>query len=232
MDFQSKGRPLTAPGLLAACSSLGVAAPAVWAVLAVETSAFGFFADRRPQILFERHVFHARTKGRFDATNPDLSNALPGGYAHGVAEYPRLEVALTLDHDAALQSTSWGIGQVMGFNFAGAGFGSVDEFVTAMVRDEDTQLLAMSRFIAAKGLDKALHDRNWASFARGYNGKDFKKNDYDTRLAAAFAKYSVAQPDLSVRFVPMAKRRTRAPRPKHTFDARPDTTDFRDRKSR
>jgi peptidoglycan hydrolase-like protein with peptidoglycan-binding domain len=68
-----------------------------------------------------------------------------------------------------------------------------------MVKDEDSQLLAMANFIKGNGLDGALRRQNWTSFARGYNGKDFKKNEYDTRLAAAHAKYKTILPDLGLR---------------------------------
>lgn len=199
MNFQSQGRPLSDEGLDQVCSALAVAAPQVWAVLAVETHGFGFLQDRRPQILFERHIFHKLTNGRYDAGNIDISNGKAGGYTGDAGEYARLEKALRLDREAALQSASWGIGQVMGFNYALAGFASVDAMVTDMMKDENAQLLAMANFIAGSNLAGALQRQDWVSFARGYNGPDFKKNEYDTRLAAAHAKYQIILPDLVLR---------------------------------
>ena len=199
MDFQGQGRPLSDEGMDQVNETLGVAEPEVWAVLTVETRGFGFLENRRPQILFERHVFHRLSEGDFDAGNEDISNAKPGGYVGGPGEYARLEKALGLDQEAALKSASWGIGQVMGFNHEVAGFATVEAMVTAMVKDEDAQLLAMAGFIKGNGLDGALRRQNWASFARKYNGRDFKKNEYDTRLAAAHAKYKTILPDLSLR---------------------------------
>ena len=56
---------------------------ALWAVFEVETAGitqgFGFRADKRPQVLFERHKFRAYTNGRFDSVAPDLSGS-QGGY--------------------------------------------------------------------------------------------------------------------------------------------------------
>jgi hypothetical protein len=199
MNFQNQGRPLSDEGMDQICSILGVFEPEVWAVLTVETRGFGFLQDRRPQILFERHIFHDRTNGRHDSGNVDISNAKAGGYIGGVGEYARLEKAMTLNRDAALESTSWGIGQVMGFNFKVAGFATIDDMVTSMVMDENEQLLAMANFIKGNNLASALQHQNWVSFARGYNGKDFKKNEYDTRLAAAHAKYKTILPDLALR---------------------------------
>ena len=185
MNFQGQGRPLSDEGMDQVNETLGVAEPEVWAVLTVETRGFGFLENRRPQILFERHWFRRLTEGDFDAGNEDISNPKPGGYVGGPGEYARLEKALGLDQEAALKSASWGIGQVMGFNHEVAGFATVQAMVTAMVKDEDAQLLAMAGFIKGNGLDGALRRQNWASFARKYNGRDFKKNEYDTRLAAA-----------------------------------------------
>lgn len=199
MKFESQGRPLSDDGMDRICRTLGVAEPEVWAILTVETRGFGFLRNRRPQILFERHIFHRLTNGRHDAGNRDISNAMPGGYIGGVAEYDRLEKAMTLDRGVALQSASWGIGQVMGMNFQVAGFASVEEMVKQMVRNEDAQLLAMANFIRGNHLDAALQRRNWVSFARGYNGPAFKVNEYDTRLAAAHAKCSALLPDLTLR---------------------------------
>jgi hypothetical protein len=181
------------------CDNLGVSGPEVWAVLTVETRGFGFLQDRRPQILFERHIFHSRTGGKHDAGNPDISNAKRGGYAGGPGEYPRLEKAIKLDRQAALQSASWGIGQVMGFNFEVAGYATVDAMVEGMVKDENAQLLAMSNFIKGNKLAGALQRHDWAAFANGYNGASFKENQYDTKLAAAHAKYQTGLPNLALR---------------------------------
>jgi hypothetical protein len=110
-----------------------------------------------------------------------------------------LEKAMALDQEAALESASWGLAQVMGFNFQVAGFTSVASMVQQMVLDEDAQLLGMAHFIQSNNLVGALQRANWVAFARGYNGPDFKRNEYDTRLAAAHAKYKQILPDLSLR---------------------------------
>ncbi|QHG64382.1 N-acetylmuramidase domain-containing protein [Pseudomonas putida] len=198
MSFQGKGSPLSDEGMNEVCDSLGVSESEIWAVLTVETRGFGFLSDRRPQILFERHVFHRLTQGLYDG-NPDISRSKAGGYVGGAGEYARLETAMQLDKTAALQSASWGIGQVMGFNFKVAGFTSTDKLVAAMVKDENSQLQAMAHFIMGNNLAGALQRNNWVSFARSYNDADFKRNEYDTRLAAAHAKFKVTLPDLNLR---------------------------------
>jgi hypothetical protein len=71
--------------------------------------------------------------------------------------------------------------------------------VTAMIADESSQLVAMTKFITGTHLDTALRSRNWQGFAKGYNGKEFKKNRYDERLEEAHGKYVTTLPDLTLR---------------------------------
>jgi hypothetical protein len=202
MEFAGNALPLSQAGLDRISGLLGVGAAEIWTVVAVETRGCGFLADRRPRILFERHVFHRRTNGAHDATDPSISNAVAGGYLGGALEYERLQRAMRLDRDAALKSTSWGLGQVMGFNAMMAGYVSVDLMVQEMVDREDAQLTAMANFLKARNLDAHLANHDWAQFASGYNGADFKRNQYDTRLASAFRGFSLGPlPDLSVRQV-------------------------------
>lgn len=200
-DFSGRGNPLTQEGLRSAASSLGVNLPALWAVMTVETSGCGFLPDRRPKILFERHIFHQRTKGVFDAKAPDISNSKPRGYGKGGPfQYERLNRAIALNRTAALQSASWGLGQVMGFNAASAGYADVEAMVAAMSQTEDAHVLAMAHFIAEHGLAGDLKKEDWAGFASGYNGKGFEKHQYDQKLKTAFARYSVGPlPNLDVR---------------------------------
>ncbi len=197
--FKGAGRPLSEAGFDRVCQFLGVGQAEVWSVLKVETKGFGFLEDRRPLILYERHIFHRRTQGRFDAGNGDISNASSGGYIGGTSEYPRLEKAMILDRTAAFMSASWGIGQVMGFNHEVAGHATVEAMVAAMVQDEEAQLLGMAGFIKGNRLDRALREHDWAGFARGYNGSAFAKNRYDEKLRDAFAGYSRKLPSISLR---------------------------------
>ncbi len=204
MEFQGTGAPATREGILAVLDMLNVKLPQLLAVVTVETSGCGCLADRRPAILFERHIFSKQTDGKFDAANPDISNRVPGGYSHGTAEYDRLAKAAQLDRTAALKSASWGLGQVMGFNYDKAGYGSVDDMVQKNMNSEDEQLMAMAKFLKASGLDRPLAAQDWTSFARGYNGPEFARNLYDAKLAAAFQRYQHPPlPDLTVRTAQM-----------------------------
>lgn len=204
MNFAGKGLPLDEPGINRILEDLRIDRATLWAVLSVETQGFGFLPDRRPQILFERHVFYRMTDGEFAVSYPDLCNPAAGGYAGGAGEYARLERAMALNREAALKSTSWGIAQIMGFNHAAAGLATVDELVAAMVEGENLQLQAMAGFIKNGHLDKALQARDWRSFACGYNGSGYEKNQYHTRLELAHASAAVKAPDLVLRTAQVA----------------------------
>src|SRR5215510_12708813 len=106
--FVGKAAPLTQDGFDKVLHQLDVNSASVWTLLTVETSGFGFLADRRPKILYERHIFHQRTNGRYSATSPDISSSVSGGYGRGTTEYGRLARAIKLDRRAALESASWG----------------------------------------------------------------------------------------------------------------------------
>lgn len=188
-EFTGNPAPLVDADFERAAKAIGCTVAAVRAVNDVESRG-GFFADARPKILFERHIFHRQTGGRFDASHPGISNASPGGYIGGPAEYDRLAEAIACDRAAALKSASWGAFQIMGFNHKLAGFADVESFVAAMVSGQGAQLDAFVKFIRNSGLDDELIRKDWAGFARGYNGTDYAKNKYDTKLAAAFALHN------------------------------------------
>jgi hypothetical protein len=199
-DFVGAATPISPAGFDQATLLLGSGAAEIWTVLEVETKGFGYLADRRPAILFERHIFHKLTNGDFDQQAPEISSSMPGGYLGGAGEYDRLLAAVALDRHAALSSASWGIGQIMGENFAAAGFHSVEDMVAAMVQSEDLQLAAMARFVCSAGLSKPLAAHDWAAFARGYNGPSFAKNQYDILLARHFQMFAAGPlPDIQVR---------------------------------
>ncbi len=196
--FSGASTPLSLEGFNAAIDLIGVKAAELWALISVETSGCGFFDDRRPQILYERHIFYRLTQGRFPVS--DINSPTAGGYAGGAAEYDRLNRAIALDLNAAIQSASWGIGQVMGENFRAAGFDDPASMVTAVVGGEDAQILTVCRFLAANGLDRPLRNHDWAGFARGYNGPSYAKYSYDEKLLQNYQKYSAGSlPDLTVR---------------------------------
>ena len=192
-QFKADPAPLREHDYNRAAARLRCPVAAVCAVAAIESAGRGFLPDRRPKILFERHVFHRETAGRYDAAHPRISDPAPGGYLGGAREYDRLEEALGLDRKAALRSASWGKFQIMGFNHALAGEPDLERFVARMVSGEPAQLDCFVAFIEARGLAGALRDCDWPAFARGYNGPGFARGGYDRRLARAYTRFATRE---------------------------------------
>jgi len=178
-----------------AAATLGVDVATVRAVTEVEARGRGFLDSGEPVILFERHVFHRLTSGLYSARHPDISNATPGGYGPESQQHARLQKAAALDREMALQSASWGLFQIMGFNHAAAGHPTLQGFINAMYRSEGAHLDAFVGFVRSEpAMHRALKARNWAEFARRYNGPAYAANHYDTRLAAAYARHNTGRP--------------------------------------
>ena len=174
-----------------AAQKLGCEIAAVKAVAEVESGPHGGFLESGdPVILFERHKFHKYTNGKYDATNPGISDAKAGGYGPVSAQHGRYQEAAALDEDAARKSCSWGRFQVMGFHWQALGYPSIKDFVDAMYVSEGNHLDAFVRFVQTNGLAPHLQRKNWAAFARGYNGENYRINKYDDKLAAAYRKHS------------------------------------------
>lgn len=187
-----------------AAARLGVAPAALRAFVEVEAGGDGFLADGRPKILFERHVFYKRlvsAKGQSFADSvyqkfPDICNPKSGGYstganaeARGVKEHDRLGRAADIDRETALESASWGAGQVMGYHWKTCKYPTLQAFINDAYK-EAGQLEIMVRFLEANpAIVGAMKRKDWAAVARGYNGPSYADNKYDTKLAAAYKKW-------------------------------------------
>ena len=189
---------LTEDDYARAAKALNVEVAAIKAVAEVEAAGAGFLPDGRPSILYEAHIFHKHTGGKHAAakdrrgislSSPSWNRALYG--ATGAAQHNRYEDARALNADAANKACSWGTFQILGENHKDCGFDSSQEFVDAMwTGGASAHLDAFVKFIQANKLDGALRAKNWAAFARGYNGPGYAQNAYDKKMAAAYARWS------------------------------------------
>lgn len=177
---------------------LGCDEAAIRAIDEVESGGSGFLPDGKLKCLFEGHIFHRYTKGKFSASNPDISYpswttkfyTKGSVQQRGDGEIARLQRAMKLDKKAALMSASYGRFQVMGFNFAVCGYKDVEKFFEDMQADETRHLEAFINYVIHNRLDDELIAQDWAKFARGYNGPEYKKNAYDTKLLRAYNKWA------------------------------------------
>lgn len=166
----------------------------------VEGNHDGFFTDGRPVILFERHKFYKAITDKLGAvkaealaiSDPDICNSVAGGYVGGMKEYDRLNRAIVIDRTCAHASASWGMFQLMGFNFKTCGYDTLEQFITDMYTSEDLQLTAAITFIKNNpALLKAIKNKDFVGIAQNYNGRSEADHtpSYHEKLALAEAKY-------------------------------------------
>jgi hypothetical protein len=150
----------------------------------------GFLPDGRVRLLFERHILWRRLRERgldplpFAKARPDLCGEVwdPGRYPYGGGAHQWERVAAViawgdvhLDRaesyaKAAWEASSWGLLQVLGENYAAAGFPDVTRFKAAMEESEAAQLRAALNLMARNGALGCLQRRDYVGFARIWNG--------------------------------------------------------------
>ena len=194
--MEEVSKKLTTEQIKQQAASLGIEVAALRAVIEIECKGSGFNDDGTPVILFERHVMRQRLllhkkkaiADVMEVKRPDLCSKTSGGYGLYSVQHQKLADAAKFDRFSALESCSWGIGQVMGYHWYSLGYASIQDFVNAMYKDEASQLEAMCRYIKMNNLVNALKNKDWKAFALGYNGKEYAKNNYDVKLANAYKK--------------------------------------------
>lgn len=178
---------------------LGCDPAALKAVQMVESGGrMGFLESGRPQILFEGQIFYRQLKDKFGVEKANqVSSSHPNicyptwnksKYLGGENEWKRLEEARSIDEYCANMSASWGMFQVMGFNYHLCGCKSLGEFVTKMSTSQQEQMNLASVFLEKSGCLSPLRSKNWALFAKKYNGPGYAQNKYDIKLAKAYEK--------------------------------------------
>jgi hypothetical protein len=183
---------LTREDFIDDAAKIGCSVAAIMAVAEVESRGGGFDPEGFPKTLFEGHWFYKLTKGKYAESHPHLCYPKWTRQFYGKTwqeEKARLAEAMTLDRTAAMQSASWGMFQVMGFNHAICGHKTVQSFVNAMCKNENAQMDCFTSYVISNGLSDELIDLRWDDFAYRYNGPEYKKNDYAGKLARAYAKH-------------------------------------------
>lgn len=123
----------------------------------------------------------------------NICNTERGGYLGDGAEWGRLNSAMKFDIEAACQSASYGAYQIMGFNCVYCGYKNAHDMMDDLAHSESKQLLAMVAFVKSQpAMLACLKRADWAGFAEKYNGQDFAKNSYDTKLAKGEEKWRSA----------------------------------------
>lgn len=179
---------------------LGIEPALLKAVQIVEAAGGdGFLSDGRPQILFEGHIMYKEFHKKFPDRDLDylckrFSTVFypkwdKSKYFGGLGEYKRLKLAKEIDEECALKATSWGMFQIMGFNHNLCGCKDVFDFVHKMSESHEKQLELMYYFMNNSGCLKELKEKDWAGFAKKYNGPGYAQNAYDQKLRNAYENF-------------------------------------------
>lgn len=186
-------KTLTEQDFKEAAYKLGCEVAAIKAVAEVESKGSGFNPDGSVVTLFEGHWFYKLTKEPYSKTHPHLSYKKWTKAFYGKnwqSRKARLLEAMSLNREAAIMSASWGKFQIMGFHWQKLGYESVEDFYCKMNESEGAQLDAFVRYVQVFGLADELQRKDWAGFALGYNGVQYNVNRYDSKIAAAYKKFS------------------------------------------
>lgn len=177
---------VTDANIAAIATRLGCTIKQLRAVATVESGGGAFDNKGRPKILFEHHLFHRLTDGKFSVCS--FSNPKGGGYSED--SWQKLTEAACKDASAAFASASWGKFQVLGAHWKALGYPSSIDMAFSTVTSEAAHYDMLARFIEHNGLKPALsklstNPEDNRAFARSYNGPAYTNFSYHEKLARA-----------------------------------------------
>lgn len=189
-DAKSRYTTLSDADFKKVANELGVEVAAIKAVVLIEagTKMEGFWAPGVPVVNFDNSMY--KIYGKKGASKGNPNEKVPAGLkGYALQEWTQLVNARKKNVDGANMGAFWGMFQIGGFNYKRCGCASVAEFVKRMSDSEFEQLELFAEFIVNSGMLSDLKSKNWASFARKYNGSGYAKKGYHTKMANAYAKF-------------------------------------------
>ncbi len=194
-DSATRYTELTEADFKLVAEELGVELAAIKAVVLIEAGVQmkGFWAPGVPVVNFDKTMF-TRFRAKATSSGGAKGETVPKGLSgYGLKEWTQLINARKVNVDAANMGTFWGMFQIGGFNYKRCGCDTVDEFVRRMAESELAQLELFAAFIIKGDMLDDLKKKNWAGFARKYNGAGYAKRGYHTKMAAAYKKFKAAE---------------------------------------
>lgn len=170
---------------------IAVEPEALAAFIEIESGGKGFNTDGKLIIQFEPVWFRRKApyapSGLWSLNKVDVQSK----------EWQAFNDAYKHDSNAAMESTSIGLGQVMGFHYKRLGYKTVGAMWDDAKRGEDRQIFQMAEFIRTDNrLISALKNKNWHLVATYYNGagymniaKKYGREPYNISMEKAFKKY-------------------------------------------
>lgn len=164
---------------------------AIAAFIEVETGGRGFSEDGKIIIQFEPAWFKRKApfapSGLWSLNKVDRQSE----------EWKAFNDAFAKNKNAALEATSIGLGQIMGFHYARLGYASVGEMWDDAKKGIERQIWQVLKFISTDPhLMNAIKTHDWHTVAVLYNGAGYKelaskygREPYNISLEKAYLKY-------------------------------------------
>lgn len=168
---------------------IGISPSVAAGIIQVESAGEGFAPDGRILIRFEACTFQKiwgeknreEFSNHFQCNTPNdgfrFSAAMPFTEYHGDQnkEWKVFDLARALDEDSAIQSTSLGVGQMMGFNHREVGYASAKDMFHDMSQSIKSQIdifFLQLAYFQNNGISclNSLKSSNYVLFAACYNG--------------------------------------------------------------
>jgi hypothetical protein len=189
-DKETRYTGLTDEDFLLVAQELDLEPAVIKAVVLIETGnqMKGFWAPGIPVVNFDKAMY-ARFRSKATSKAGAKGEKVPSGLSgYALREWTQLINARRQNAEGANLGTFWGMFQIGGFNYRKCGCETVDEFVRLMSYSELEQLELFAAFITNTGMVDDLRKKNWAGFARKYNGPSYAKRGYHTKMAAAYKR--------------------------------------------
>jgi hypothetical protein len=179
--------------------------PMIKAIIEVESNGFGFSPEtgkiiiqfepswfkRKAPVQYQRYL-QFKNQSASDWRQKRWDIILDNKVSNQRQEWIAFDAAFSINKDAAMQSTSIGLMQVMGFHYSELGFKEVGDMWDYAKKSEKNQVDLAIRFIKQNPkLNTAVATRDFASIAYYYNGANYRENKYDARLMNAYKKYTL-----------------------------------------
>lgn len=193
-DKDTRYTELTEDDFRRVANELQVEVAAIKAVVVIEAGQAmeGFWAPGVPVVNCDRSMWGTVRRQVKSHAKAPASTTIPPGLKSAFARkaWQKLVNARKQGIEQANLSTFWGMFQIGGFNYKLCGCSSIKEFVDLMSYSELEQLELFAALIMNTGQVKYLRQKNWAAFARSYNGPSYARRGYHTKMANAYRRFS------------------------------------------
>lgn len=164
------------------------------AIKLVESGGIGFAKDTG-KLLIQFEPVWFRRKAPYTPSGKWSVN----GVERQSQEWIAFNDAFRKNPNAAMEATSIGLMQVMGFHYRSLGFRTVGEMWDFAKVSEANQMELAIRYIKSiPKLDAALKAKDWRTVAYYYNGEEYEKYKYHIRLASGYKQSQVIQLELNL----------------------------------